>query len=598
MDFRFHNSGRIFSKKSFFKGVTDDYDNVQKNRQTPPKSECILHALKEANALNVFSTSFPFAAMVTKRRWCAYCLVRSFYHFLLVLSSPTWESRNVSSGLKFHSIVGDQKRAEINLSSSLHNAHLGFIRQENEQHLANCSINTFNLSMFALDFIDSIEVDSSCLDNISFMSYLIEKSYDGKWQSIDSSYIFVTDDGERRYREAPIACRGQTISLGLGIPWQVRALFQAKNAFEGLCFLWLCSCYFTRCYLSARTGAALCYLGGAAAAAMCGASFAAERGLCALYGDFLLRCGGLLLTAAYLLRPSATPLVAAPLDAAVQLAVAAAQCTLLDWDPAALLRPGRLLSFPQLCAAAAAGYWWLHRRAAQDASLALVLADKLRYDFWFEVLAVKSAQDLAALDRLVARHRARPRPPGPCIQRTAAGAPVTSLRELYRQAAGADRLLRRKVLAWGAASGALMPRTAGAGAGGEGRALERVEAGAGERYGWAGLKGEGRAIEKLYRRYAGDAGRLLDVCRQSLVFESVTALTAGLEAMLGDGDVAVERVKNRLDPRYDALQSCGYRRATRGAARGHRVRSRGGWEGLCREWRTGHGERGRCCESA
>ena len=67
---------------------------------------------------------------------------------------------------------------------------------------------------------------------------------------------------------------------------------------------------------------------------------------------------------------------------------------------------------------------------------------------------------------------------------------------------------------------------------------------------------------------------------QSLVYESVGALTAGLRVMLGDGDVAVERIKNRLDPAYDSLQSCGYRWVGVGGL-GRGSGAQGGGRGPC-----------------
>eukprot|EP00961_Rhodomonas_salina_P035341 475505-Rhodomonas_salina.2 len=41
---------------------------------------------------------------------------------------------------------------------------------------------------------------------------------------------------------------------------------------------------------------------------------------------------------------------------------------------------------------------------------------------------------------------------------------------------------------------------------------------------WAGVKKSQRAIEKQLRIYAGDPSRLVDICRQSLAFESVADL--------------------------------------------------------------------------
>jgi hypothetical protein len=52
---------------------------------------------------------------------------------------------------------------------------------------------------------------------------------------------------------------------------------------------------------------------------------------------------------------------------------------------------------------------------------------------------------------------------------------------------------------------------------------------------------------------------LVDICRQSIVFEDAECLTSCLEAVLSDKEVLVLRVKNRLDPNYDATASAGYR---------------------------------------
>jgi hypothetical protein len=43
------------------------------------------------------------------------------------------------------------------------------------------------------------------------------------------------------------------------------------------------------------------------------------------------------------------------------------------------------------------------------------------------------------------------------------------------------------------------------------------------------------------------------------VFESAEDLAAGLDAVLADRDVAVERVRDRLGEAYDAAATCGYR---------------------------------------
>ncbi len=61
------------------------------------------------------------------------------------------------------------------------------------------------------------------------------------------------------------------------------------------------------------------------------------------------------------------------------------------------------------------------------------------------------------------------------------------------------------------------------------------------------------------RSYGGDVSRLVDVCRQSIVFDRPEDLAACLRAVAADPEVVVHRVKNRLDPAYDARTSAGYR---------------------------------------
>ncbi len=51
----------------------------------------------------------------------------------------------------------------------------------------------------------------------------------------------------------------------------------------------------------------------------------------------------------------------------------------------------------------------------------------------------------------------------------------------------------------------------------------------------------------------------MDLCRQSIVFDSAADVAACLRAIREDPDARVARVKNRLDPAYDAAASAGYR---------------------------------------
>ena len=56
--------------------------------------------------------------------------------------------------------------------------------------------------------------------------------------------------------------------------------------------------------------------------------------------------------------------------------------------------------------------------------------------------------------------------------------------------------------------------------------------------------------------------RLLDVCRERIIFDRVQDLLKCLEVILRDEDVRIVRFKNRLDPAYNALSTVGYRYLT------------------------------------
>jgi hypothetical protein len=51
---------------------------------------------------------------------------------------------------------------------------------------------------------------------------------------------------------------------------------------------------------------------------------------------------------------------------------------------------------------------------------------------------------------------------------------------------------------------------------------------------WAGPKQPRRAVEKAVRAYGRDPGRLLDLCRQAIVFATLDDLAACLRAILDD----------------------------------------------------------------
>jgi hypothetical protein len=56
-----------------------------------------------------------------------------------------------------------------------------------------------------------------------------------------------------------------------------------------------------------------------------------------------------------------------------------------------------------------------------------------------------------------------------------------------------------------------------------------------------------------------DVSRLLDLCRQSIIFESIDDLATCLRTIDNDPDVHILRIKNRLDPNYNSLTTAGYR---------------------------------------
>ena len=76
---------------------------------------------------------------------------------------------------------------------------------------------------------------------------------------------------------------------------------------------------------------------------------------------------------------------------------------------------------------------------------------------------------------------------------------------------------------------------------------------------WSELKPPQRALEKLMRCYDFEVSRLLDICRQTIYFESVEDLSACLESIFHDKEFKIVRLKQRLDAEYDSSYSGGYR---------------------------------------
>ncbi|EKX41876.1 hypothetical protein GUITHDRAFT_112018 [Guillardia theta CCMP2712] len=133
---------------------------------------------------------------------------------------------------------------------------------------------------------------------------------------------------------------------------------------------------------------------------------------------------------------------------------------------------------------------------------------------------------------------------------------IVSLDQLYAQAILLEPMFLSKVQAWAEASdGYFLGR--------DGRLVrwrECVEDEANRlEVKWASIKNANRAIEKLVRSYFGRIAKLTDVLRQTIIFLDVHQLCACVDLIINDPEVDVVRIKNRLDPSYNASSSGGYR---------------------------------------
>lgn len=141
-------------------------------------------------------------------------------------------------------------------------------------------------------------------------------------------------------------------------------------------------------------------------------------------------------------------------------------------------------------------------------------------------------------------------------------APAKNLKLLLSQASVASIFLRSKASQWallcGAKSWAVpahMPNSAA-------NLISWTEISTQEsnwRVKWTRPKKAIRAQEKLARAYGGTVARLVDLCRETLVFESPSDLAKCLEMIKQDSEIHIVRVKNRLDTCFDATWSAGFR---------------------------------------
>lgn len=137
--------------------------------------------------------------------------------------------------------------------------------------------------------------------------------------------------------------------------------------------------------------------------------------------------------------------------------------------------------------------------------------------------------------------------------------PVTSLDQLYAQAAGMNVVLKGKVQQWALRCNGMFQlknlRPAifvrWADAANDEQTRRRIK--------WGEIKTYNRAIEKLLRSYRSDVSQLCDLCRQTIVFEDLNELIGCLYTIGSDKQIVVCRIKNRLDPNYDARMTAGHR---------------------------------------
>ncbi|EKX38216.1 hypothetical protein GUITHDRAFT_115559 [Guillardia theta CCMP2712] len=133
---------------------------------------------------------------------------------------------------------------------------------------------------------------------------------------------------------------------------------------------------------------------------------------------------------------------------------------------------------------------------------------------------------------------------------------IESLDQLYAQAILLEPMFLSKVQSWAEASDGCFQ-------GLEGSLIRwrecAEEAEKASQVKWASIKNANRAIEKLVRSYFGRVSKLTDVVRQTIVFKELRQLVECVEVIINDPEVEVVRIKNRLDPDYDASTSGGYR---------------------------------------
>jgi len=134
---------------------------------------------------------------------------------------------------------------------------------------------------------------------------------------------------------------------------------------------------------------------------------------------------------------------------------------------------------------------------------------------------------------------------------------VSNVDTLFVTAVGVQPILNAKVETWGRANEGLCMRKDGG--------FERwgdvplKDVGARAQLKRGTVKKAQRVLEKLNRAYGNDVSKLLDVSRDTLVFEHTWNIAECLNTIRCDPEVEIVGVKNRMTPRYDASTTIGYR---------------------------------------
>eukprot|EP00291_Cryptomonas_curvata_P000851 CAMPEP_0172185550 /NCGR_PEP_ID=MMETSP1050-20130122/20237_1 /TAXON_ID=233186 /ORGANISM="Cryptomonas curvata, Strain CCAP979/52" /LENGTH=748 /DNA_ID=CAMNT_0012859559 /DNA_START=169 /DNA_END=2415 /DNA_ORIENTATION=- len=146
---------------------------------------------------------------------------------------------------------------------------------------------------------------------------------------------------------------------------------------------------------------------------------------------------------------------------------------------------------------------------------------------------------------------------------------VKSLDQLFVQALCLNPILQNKVQAWALASRGCFPckqpehhddsSTVFIRYADVAKISESEAAAIQDNLKWPNVKSKLRTTEKLARSYGQDVSRLVDLCRQNIVFCDTQDIATCLHTIRMDPDILVVRIKNRLDISYNASMSAGYR---------------------------------------